>query len=387
MTVSSTESGGQGRLRAASDGFFRLLYPGRESFSASTGARREVRALAVAMVAALVACVVGLIAFHGEVAIWGPVSPGSVGLVLAGLTAAAAAAVEYARSPMQTVERWPRWAVTIQKWINTAAIALVHAGTTLLFVGIAISILVRGFEGMRVDVFTGTMIVTVLSAVTGYAVTLSAGGMTALRLSNLFAVFVSGGVVVAMLTTSEADWWTLHFSELGTGDDFSGHVFNGTLVVGGLLLASLASFMAPVLDAWADAAAPSRTRNVHLVAWSFVVIGVCLAGVGLVPVNVSLIAHNTFATGMAVVFGALLIGLRWLLDGFSRSFMLFSDVILLSIAVSAILFWPMGYLNLTGFELVAAGIISAWLVIFLRHLDASTSPEDSASAERPLEAS
>ncbi|MCW2288214.1 hypothetical protein EDF60_0857 [Leucobacter luti] len=359
------------RTRRAIDAFFTLLYPGEESVRDSPEARREVRALTAAVIVALVGAVVGLTVFHGAIPLWGAVSPGSIGLGLAGLAAAAAAAAEHVRSPLPAIPGWPRAAVRTQRIINILAIALVHGGIALLFVGVTISIVVRGFAGLRVDVFTSTMIVVLLGAAAAYAATLSGGDLTTSRLSTLFAVFMTGGVVVAMLTTSDAEWWKLHFSELGVGSGVSGIIFNSTLIVGGLLLASLGSLMAPALDAWASAAPASRTRNVTLVEWGFVGIGVCLAGVGVVPVNVNLIVHNTFATGMAVIFGGILIGLRWLLDGFTRAFLLFSDVTLIGIVVSAILFWPVQYYNLAAFELVAAGIIFAWLIIFLRHLDAA----------------
>lgn len=359
------------RTRRAVDAIFRLLYPGEESVRDSAEARREVRALTAAAIAAAVAAVVGLIVFHGDVPLWGAVSPGSLGLGLAGIAAAVTAAVEHARSPLPGIPGWPRGAVRTQRIVNVLAIALVHGGIALLFVGLTISIVVRGFSGLEVDVFTSTMIVVLLAAAAAYAATLSGGDLTTSRLSTLFAVFMTGGVVVAMLTTSEAAWWKLHFSELGVGEGISGIIFNSTLIVGGLLLASLGSLMAPALDAWAGAAPRSRTRNVTLVEWGFVGIGICLAGVGLVPVDASLIVHNTFATGMAVIFGGILIGLRWLLDGFSRAFLLFSDVTLIGIGLSAILFWPVQYYNLAAFELVAAGIIFAWLIIFLRHLDAA----------------
>ncbi|QYM75827.1 hypothetical protein [Leucobacter luti] len=359
------------RTRRAIDAFFTLLYPGEESVRDSPEARREVRALTAAVIVALVGAVVGLTVFHGAIPLWGAVSPGSIGLGLAGLAAAAAAAAEHVRSPLPAIPGWPRAAVRTQRIINILAIALVHGGIALLFVGVTISIVVRGFAGLRVDVFTSTMIVVLLGAAAAYAATLSGGDLTTSRLSTLFAVFMTGGVVVAMLTTSDAEWWKLHFSELGVGSGVSGIIFNSTLIVGGLLLASLGSLMAPALDAWASAAPASRTRNVTLVEWGFVGIGVCLAGVGVVPVNVDLIVHNTFATGMAVIFGGILIGLRWLLDGFTRAFLLFSDVTLIGIVVSAILFWPVQYYNLAAFELVAAGIIFAWLIIFLRHLDAA----------------
>ncbi|TDP91463.1 hypothetical protein EDF62_2079 [Leucobacter luti] len=359
------------RTRRAIDAFFTLLYPGEESVRDSPEARREVRALTAAVIVALVGAVVGLTVFHGAIPLWGAVSPGSIGLGLAGLAAAAAAAAEHVRSPLPAIPGWPRAAVRTQRIINILAIALVHGGIALLFVGVTISIVVRGFAGLRVDVFTSTMIVVLLGAAAAYAATLSGGDLTTSRLSTLFAVFMTGGVVVAMLTTSDAEWWKLHFSELGVGSGVSGIIFNSTLIVGGLLLASLGSLMAPALDAWASAAPASRTRNVTLVEWGFVGIGVCLASVGVVPVNVNLIVHNTFATGMAVIFGGILIGLRWLLDGFTRAFLLFSDVTLIGIVVSAILFWPVQYYNLAAFELVAAGIIFAWLIIFLRHLDAA----------------
>lgn len=337
----------------------------------SSGSRREVRAFAAAAIAAVVAAVTGLIAFHDAVPLWGPVSPGSVGLVLATVTASIAAVVEYLRAPLPPIPGWPRWAVRTQAVINALAIALVHAGITLLVVGLLTSVLVRGFLGLEVDAFTSIMITVLLGAAAGYVGTLSGGDLTTSRLSGLFSVFMIGGIVVAMLTTSDAEWWQLHFSELGAGSGISVLVFNFTLVVGGMLLAALASLMAPALDAWASAAPPSRTRKPAIVGWAFVAIGACLAGVGLVPVDQSLIIHNTFATGMAVVFGGVLIGLRWILDGFSRAFLLFSDIVLIGIAFSAILFWPVQYYNLAAFELVAAGIIFAWLIIFLRHLDAA----------------
>ena len=360
------------RVHRAVDGLFALLYPGAEVRSGTPESQREVRALTAALIAAVIAAVIGLVIFHGAVPLWGQVSPGSVGLILAGLTATIASGVEHARFPLPPIPGWSKGAVRLQRIVNIAAIALVHGGIALLFVGVTIAVLVRGFIGLEVDVFTSTMIVTLLSAAAAYAATLSAGDVSATRLSTLFAVFMTGGIVVAMLTTTDAEWWKLHFSELGVGSGLSDTVFNATLIVGGLLLASLATLVAPALRSWAAAAPPSRTRNVSLVGWGFVVIGVCLAGVGVVPVNVSLITHNTFATGMAVVFGGLLIGLRWLLDGFARTFLFFSDIALITLGVSAVLFWPVQYLNLAAFELVAAGIIFAWLVIFLRHIDAAT---------------
>ena len=368
---SGTRSGGGSRLRGAVDAVFAVLYPGAESGRDSAAARLEERAMRAAVVAGLGGIVVSLIVFRGAVPIWGPVSPGSVGLLLAGITAIAASLAEQLRPPGPRAEGATPLVRRIERVVNPIALALVHAGIVLMVLALVIAVLVSGFVGLEVDVFTSTVLVTLVCAATAYGITHSASSITASRLSGLLAVFMTGGVVIAMLTTTSAEWWRLHFSELGVGSGLSGIVFNATLIVGGLLLASLASLVAPALRRWSDRAAPSRTRNVPVVAWAFVIMGLCLVGVGLVPVNESLVIHNTFATGMAVVFAALLIGLRWLLDGFSRAFLAFSDLVLGVLITGAILFWPVGYSTLAAYELIAAGAIFAWLVLLLRHIDAA----------------
>lgn len=333
--------------------------------------------MTAALLASLVAAVTGLIVFRGEVPLWGLVSPGSIGLILVGVTSLAAATIEHVRFPLPTVPSWSPAVLRIQRTVNVASIALVHAGIALMVVGLTNAVLVQSLAGLKLDVFTSTMIVVLLSAGAAYGVTLSAGDVTITRLSTLFAVFMTGGVVVAMLTTTEAQWWKLHFSELGAGSGLSGTIFNGTLILSGFLLASLTTLVAPALAQWASISPPSRYRNVRLVSWAFGIIGVCLAGAGVVPEDAGAFVHVTLAAGVAVVFGGVLIGLRWILDGFSRTFLLFSDVALAGLVISTLLFWPIRYYNLAAYELVAGGIIFAWLVIFMRHVAASTGSHDS----------
>lgn len=372
-------------IHRATDIVFGVLYPGVDAAAETMQMQREVRALSAAFYALVVSAIAGLLLFRDSVPAWGLISPGSIGLVASSLCAGIASAIEYSRA-MRCEATTLTLGRRLQRWFDTVVIALAHAGIAALMMLLLTAVVVQGVIGLRLDALTSTLVVALCAAAAAYAGTISGGNITMKSLSTLLAMFMVGGIVVAMLTTSEAEWWQLHFSELGTGDDFSSSVFNITFIVGGFLFASLASQIHSELRKWDVASLPSTRRNTTYVAWLFVGIGICLAGVGVVPVNVSLLFHNTFATGMAVLFGALLIGLRWWLDGFPKPFLLFSDGVMIAIIVAALFFWPIGAYNLAAFEVIAAGVIAMWIVIFLRHLAAASSDSDMPQAESSVPA-
>ena len=98
-------------------------------------------------------------------------------------------------------------------------------------------------------------------------------------------------------------------------------------------------------------------------------IGVLLACVGIFPVDDFLIAHNTSATGMVVVYVALVVSLRRLLPSMPRVFVLLGYTYVGVIVVLAV-FFITGYYNLTAVELVAAILIFSWIIVFLRNTGA-----------------
>jgi hypothetical protein len=100
-------------------------------------------------------------------------------------------------------------------------------------------------------------------------------------------------------------------------------------------------------------------------------IGVFLACVGLFPVDRHFAVHNTVASGMAVVFVAMVLGLRWTVPSAPRVFVLLGYAFVLVIVVLAVLF-ATGYYNLTAVELVAFLLIFSWLMLFLRNTDTAS---------------
>ena len=73
-----------------------------------------------------------------------------------------------------------------------------------------------------------------------------------------------------MITTPDPEWWTVHFSQLGTFDDLSSWVFNGTLIAGGLLVTTFAVYIANDMQQLADEGVLANPRAPRIVSTLFV---------------------------------------------------------------------------------------------------------------------
>ena len=110
-----------------------------------------------------------------------------------------------------------------------------------------------------------------------------------------------------------------------------------------------------------------------MLRWGLFVIGLCMAVAGLVPVNLSDAVHSNAVRLLGAVFLLMLLTLPIWLPGFPLAFYAATAVTLV-VGVGAVALWyPLGYYNLTGFELALAGTVYALLVVFIRSLDAVVS--------------
>lgn len=260
---------------------------------------------------------------------------------------------------------------------DTIAIAVAHAVVVLLLWTVLSDVLARSFEDAVVFALPGTLLVSTAAAVSGYYVFLSAAKMNPLLLSTVLAVFLVLGALTSMITASNPHWWKQNLSALGMTDDISGMTFNLTVIVAGVLVTAIARY------ATGSPGADDRpaTRGELRVRTALIVIGAMLACVGLFPVNRFFLIHNTVATGMVLVFCALVIGLHWLLPALPKTFVVLGWVFLVVIAGVAVLF-AVGYYNLTAVELVAAVLIFSWIIVFLR-VTTATSADAAAASTNP----
>ena len=250
-------------------------------------------------------------------------------------------------------------------WYDIAALAVAFAVIALLgWLGIA-SLLERSFVGAVVYPFSTAMLAGVAVAVTAYAVFLCAVSLTPMLLSLVLVVFLVVGCFASMLSATDPLWWQKNLSTLGISDDISAFAFNLTVIVGGVIVTVIAHY------ATASIAAETQRekRGRRFVGGALAVMGVLLACVGIFPVDQFLTAHNVSATGMAIIFVVLALGLGRFVPSMPRVFILLGYVYVAVIVVLAVLFVT-GYYNLTAVELIAFVLIFSWLIVFLRNAGA-----------------
>lgn len=321
---------------------------------------RESTALLVGAATLIIATGIALLVFWGTtMSISGA---GSIGQFIAIGSAIAAVLVFLgARSLAEAGPSEDRMGERM-RWFDAVSVAIAHGIIALLgWIGMA-DIVERCFVGAEVFPVAGAVLAGVAIASTAYVVTLSAANMTPTLLSLVLMVFLVVGILASMLSASDDQWWKLHLSSLGVTDDISAMTFNITVIIAGLMLAAVAHFGTIALPAASARAARGR----RIIRLELTAMGVLLCGVGLFPVDRFATLHNVSASGMAVLFIAMVIGLRRNVPTTPNVFLTLGYVFVACIVVLAVLFTT-GYYNLTAVELIAFLIIFSWLLLFLRN--------------------
>lgn len=164
-----------------------------------------------------------------------------------------------------------------------------------------------------------------------------------------------------MLASSDPHWWRDNLSALGMSTNSASFAFTITLIIAGVMVTTISRYATAGLPV--DDVTARRGRRV--VRAGLILIGIFLGCVGIFPVDEFFLLHNTVATGMAVAFAVVVVGLPWFLPTIPRTFVVFGWVYVLVIVLLAALF-ATGYYNLTAVDLIAAVLIFSWIIVFLR---------------------
>ncbi len=347
----------------------------------------ESEAFAGAIAVGVVTLIVGGILFAGtNPPIWGGISLGvaSAGSIL--IAGVIVAYVGYWRS--RSIEG-QQWRLELQSWkfiVDATSVALVHSVLAVLAAIATFLLLQRSFQGLVLDAPFTTIAMAVVTALCAYWIYLSVSSITTPKLSSLLVRFMTFGTLTAMATASDPAWWEYHFSQLGTFGDRSSSLFNITLIIAGVLVTTFALYLQRDLQVLVDRGVLVKAHAPRTVSIIFVVMGVMLACVGIFPLTVSILLHNLSAMGMAVAFLVMLFASPWILPGLPRRFFVVCAGFAVALIGGALLFEPVGYYNLTAFELVAFAIIFAWIAIFIRYINAVVEEPVTATDAAPTTA-
>jgi hypothetical protein len=335
---------------------------------------RESHAIWAAISSGAAGAGVGVVVFLGHRApLSGDWSVGTAAAILAALCAGLACLVGLAQST-RTTHQW----MTQRHWgwmvADAVGLVVVHAAIAVMACLALFRLFQEAFTGLTVDGVASTVMLVIVCSVVGYLGFNSSARISTRSLSSLLAAFMASGMIVSMLLAENPFWWHAFFSELGTGQAgvLSFWTFNTTLTVSGLVLTTLSSFITQDLFTWARVRARQGVRKARIgvLRWGLFVIGLCMMGAGVVPINVSDPVHSTFIRILGVVFILLLASIQLWLPGFPAAVYVGTYLMLCLGIMAALLWFPLRYYNLTGFELAMGGVVYAWLVVFIRNLDA-----------------
>lgn len=338
----------------------------------------ESAALIAGTCAFVITATVAVFVFWGrELPIDGRQSLGDFAALAGAISAALAFAASRLRPRRAAAAGAHRAERSLYHWFDLIALAVAHGAIALLgWIGAA-TILDRSFVGATVYASPAVVLAATAAALSGYLAYVSGVSLSPRHLSLVLAIFLVVGMVTAMLSSTDPQWWQMNLSALGITHDISALTFNLTLIVSGVIITTIARLGTASLPATTTRERRRRT----VVRVIFVLLGILLACVGIFPVDQFFLIHNTVATGMAVAYAVLVIGLPWLVPTMPKVFTALGFVYVGVIIVLAILF-ATGIYNLTAVELVAAILIFSWIILFLRNAQDGSSATPAEAAGR-----
>ncbi|WP_156366356.1 DUF998 domain-containing protein [Microbacterium sp. No. 7] len=304
---------------------------------------------------------------------WGDRRPlageGSIGDIAA-WSAAVAAGVAFGTTFVVETSRghaaWRQRLPLAKRVVDVIAMTGAMVMLSYFIVLAAANLFQLGFIGLTIDPLGGGVLAGAAAAAFAYAASLSGARVTSDGLATLATLVLFVGTMASMLSAPDESWWQLHFSQLGNSAALSGYRFNLALIVTGIVLTALAGYIGHDIERGLVARGVPPRRTVSLLSWLFAGIGICLSIAGFVPDAVSFVVHVGAASGMVVVFGVFVFCALRFLPGLPREVASFSVLVIVGILIAAVLWVPIGYYNLTGMEFIAAGLLFAWLLVFVR---------------------
>ncbi len=328
---------------------------------------RALREQARALWATVGCFVLGALA--GAAALWGVSRPftgdGSVIIPAALITGVIAGAAFVASTLVHRsgeTRRMPAWQALVSN-LSTVAVTVALAGVAALGVLLAGEVLASGLQGLELSTWGGAAFTGATSAIAGRFAYRMGIDLSTRDLAALLFAFLIIGTLFAMITAGDPTWWERNFSQLGIGD--GSWAFNGTLIVAGVLVATVGSYIGRDLHRMLGDAALRRI-GVVVIVWALA--GAALTAVGLFPVDTMRVPHLIAAfAALLLMLVAAIISTRALPEP-PRMLRVVTVTLIAAVVVAVVLTFGLRLFSATVLEGIVIALVLLWMSTFVQVL-------------------
>ncbi|MBS1907530.1 MAG: DUF998 domain-containing protein [Actinobacteria bacterium] len=325
--------------------------------------REETRTVWATAICFVVGTGAGLVALQGPPrALTGPGSLSQPIALIAGAIAAAAFVTSTLQHRRGETDPMPPWQTAVSR-VSAVALTVVFAAVTAFGVLLGGAVFGAGLHDFTAPALGGALIAGVAGAAGGRFAYTAGTGIRTRDLAGLLFGFLAIGTLFAMATAADPLWWQQNFSQLGLGA--RGWAFNGTLVVAGLMFATVGSYIGRDLHRIRGDAA---LRGIAAVVALWAATGVALAVVGFVPIEANRVVHWIAAIGALVLFGLAALMSTRALPGPPRALVIATVGLAVLLVAAVLLHVPFGLYSSAGVEAIAVGLGLVWMTTFVRVL-------------------
>ncbi|MGO1942744.1 MAG: DUF998 domain-containing protein [Yaniella sp.] len=277
-------------------------------------------------------------------------------------------------------ETWhmPRWQKLVSN-VSAIAVTLAMGGVTAIGVLLAGQVLATGLQGLELGPIGGGVLSGVAAALSGRLSFQAGIHLSTKNLSALLFSYLIIGTVFAMTTATDPTWWERNFSQLGAGS--GAWAFNGTLIIAGLLIATVGSYIGRDLHRLLDDVAIPRIATVVIIWFAA---GIALTAVGFLPIDQIPVPHNIVAFASLMLLIAAAGYTQFALPDPPLVLKVVTTLLVIVVGISAVLTFLFSVISVTALESIVVGLALLWMTTFIRVLGILTPDASLASRRRRL---
>lgn len=190
--------------------------------------------------------------------------------------------------------------------------------------------------------------------------------LDSIKLLYLFITVLLSGAIISGSLTTDARWMNWHFSRLGEGGMTSAIFFNITVFISALVMFMIALSLSNIVSHIPKNKDVDIGRANIIIYRSFTAVTVCLIGVAIFPFDRFPVVHNICGYSMLMIFMYLCISAPKFLPIFSKSFYLYSKLVILCVIICYTLFIVFNVISLLTVEFIIFTFLYAWLLLFVK---------------------